>query len=68
MAFITFLDTVAGRILRISAGLMLLAYGALSPTLPGIVAMMAGIAATITGFTRLPHARPHVAAPRETPR
>lgn len=54
MAFIKFLQTPAGRTARIITGLLLMAYGTLSPTLLGIVAMMAGIAGVVTGFTRLP--------------
>ena len=54
MAFIKFLQTPAGRAARIVTGLLLLAYGAVSPTLFGIVAMMAGIAGVVTGLTRLP--------------
>jgi hypothetical protein len=54
MAFLKFLQTPAGRTARVVTGLLLLAYGALSPTLPGIVALMAGIAGVVTGLTRLP--------------
>ncbi len=64
MIFFRFMHTPAGRTLRIIAGLLLLAYGTMSPTLLGIVAMMAGVASIVTGFARLPHAPPHPPAPR----
>lgn len=67
MAFFRFLSTPAGRTLRIVAGLLLVAYGAVSPTLVGIVALMAGVAGIVTGFARLPHAQPP-ALPRPTAR
>lgn len=66
MVFFRFLSTPAGRTLRIIAGLLLFAYGALSPTLLGIVALMGGVAAIVTGFARLPHAPPPSAVPRST--
>ena len=66
MAILRFLHTPAGRTLRIIAGLLLLAYGAMSPTLLGIVALMAGGAGLVTGLARLPHAPPP--RPREVPR
>lgn len=58
MPFFRFMHTPAGRTLRIIAGLLLLAYGTLSPTLLGIVAMMAGVASIVTGLTRLPKLPP----------
>lgn len=54
MTIMSRLHTPAGRTLRIVAGLLLLAYGALSSTLPGLLALMAGVAAIVTGLTRLP--------------
>ena len=68
MAFFHFLGTPAGRTLRIIAGLLLLAYGALSPTLVGIVALMGGVAAIVTGFARLPHAPPPAVPRSPSPR
>ena len=58
MALFRFFRTPAGRTLRIAAGLLMVAYGAMSPTLLGIVALMAGVAGIVTGFARLPHAPP----------
>ena len=52
MAFLKFLHTPAGRTIRIVAALLLLAYGALSPTLVGMLALMAGVAGLVTGFVR----------------
>jgi hypothetical protein len=52
MAFLNFLHTPAGRTIRVVAALLLLAYGALSPTLIGMLALMAGIAGIVTGFAR----------------
>ena len=66
MALFRFFRTPAGRTVRILAGLLLLAYGAMSPTLLGIVALMAGVASIVTGFARLPHPPP--VRPRELPR
>ena len=63
MAFFRFMHTPAGRTLRIITGLLLLAYGALSPTLLGLLAMMAGVASIVTGFARLP--APHSSRPKE---
>lgn len=54
MAFFRFMHTPAGRTLRIILGLLLFAYGALSPTLIGLLALMAGVASIVTGFARLP--------------
>jgi hypothetical protein len=67
MALLRFMHTPAGRTLRIIAGLLLLAYGTLSPTLVGLVAMMAGVASIVTGFARPPHAPAAPAKPRELP-
>lgn len=64
MAFFHFMHTPAGRTLRIIVGLLLLAYGALSPTLLGLLAMMAGVASIVTGFARLP-APPRPSSPKE---
>jgi hypothetical protein len=52
MAFLMFFHTPAGRTLRIVAGLLLVAYGAISPTLLGMLALMSGIAAIVTGLAR----------------
>jgi hypothetical protein len=46
----------------------LLAYGTMSPTLGGLLAMMAGVVSIVTGFTRLPPTEAEVPAPREVPR
>ena len=58
MAFFRFMRTPAGRTIRIIAGLLLVAFGALSATLLGIVALMAGVASIVTGVARLPHPPP----------
>ena len=58
MAFFRLMQTPAGRTVRIVAGLLLVAFGAMSPTLLGIVALMGGMASIVTGFARFPHA-PH---------
>jgi len=68
MAFFHFMRTPVGRTLRIVAGLLFLAYGAVSPTLAGLLAMMAGIVSIVTGLTRLPPSDADVAIPREVPR
>ncbi|HUF23897.1 MAG TPA: hypothetical protein VMN81_07210 [Vicinamibacterales bacterium] len=68
MPLIRFMHTPAGRTLRIIAGLLLLAYGALSPTLAGLLAMMAGVAGIVTGLARLPQTPVPPAGPREVPR
>ena len=68
MAFLRFLRTPAGRTIRILAGLMLMAYGTMSPTLVGIVALMAGVASIVTGFARLPHVPPPAPRPGGLPR
>ena len=68
MPLLRFFKTPAGRTLRIIAGLALLAFGALSPTLIGIVALMAGVASIVTGFARLPHPPVPPPGPREAPR
>lgn len=65
MRLLRFMHTPAGRTLRIVAGLLLLAYGALSPTLAGLLAMMAGVAGIVTGLARLPQAPAAPAKPRE---
>ena len=65
MRLLRFMHTPAGRTLRIIAGLLLLAYGTLSPTLGGLLAMMAGVASIVTGFARAPQAP---AKPREVHR
>lgn len=67
MAFFRFMRTPAGRTLRISAGLLLFAFGALSHTFIGIVALMAGVASIVTGLARLPHAPSPQPRPRELP-
>ena len=67
MVFLRFFKTPAGRTLRIIAGLALLAYGALTPTLVGIVALMMGVASIVTGFARLPHPPMPPHAPRGIP-
>jgi hypothetical protein len=58
MVFLHFMRTPAGRTLRIVAGLLLLAYGTVSQTLGGLLAMMAGIVSIVTGLTRLPDVLP----------
>ena len=58
MAFLHFMRTPAGRTLRVIAGLLLLAYGAISPTLGGLLALMGGVVSIVTGLTRLPQSGP----------
>ena len=65
MPLLRFMHTPAGRTLRIIAGLLLLSYGALSPTLAGLLALMAGVASIVTGFARLPQAPVAPVTPRE---
>lgn len=55
MLFIRFIQTPAGRALRVVAGLLLLLYGTLALGLTGIVAMMAGVMSLVTGLAGLPH-------------
>lgn len=64
MAFFRFMETPVGRSLRIIAGITFVGYGALSPTLLGIVALMIGVAGIVTGLARLPLAPPKPPAPR----
>lgn len=64
MVFFHFMRTPAGRTIRIIAGLLLLAYGTVSATLAGLLAMMAGIVSIVTGLTRLPPSNVDVPAPR----
>ena len=68
MAFFRLMQTPFGRTVRIVLGLLLMAYGALAPTLLGIVALMAGIASIVTGFARFPLAPRPPTAPRESHR
>ena len=56
MALLRVLHTSGWRALRVVAGLLLLAYGAMSQTLLGIIALMAGVTGIVTGFARLPRA------------
>lgn len=65
MALFRFFHSPAGRTVRIIAGVLLLAFGATSATLLGIVALMAGVASIVTGIVRLPHPPQR---PRELPR
>ncbi len=55
MFFIQFIQTPAGRALRVIGGLLLFLYGTLVLGLPGIVAMMAGVMSLVTGVAGLPH-------------
>ena len=55
MALLRLLQSPAGRTARVLAGLLLLAYGGLTPTLPGVVAMVAGVMSLVTGVAGLPH-------------
>lgn len=55
MLFVHFIQTPLGRVVRIVAGLLLLAYGGLTLSLLGIVAMMAGVVSLVTGLAGLPH-------------
>lgn len=41
--------------MRVVAGLLLLLYGTVALSLPGIVAMMAGVMSLVTGLAGLPH-------------
>ena len=55
MLFVHFIQTPLGRLARIVAGLLLLAYGGFALSLPGLVAMMAGVVSLVTGLAGLPH-------------
>lgn len=55
MVFIRFIQSPAGRALRVVVGLLLLLYGTVALSLPGIVAMMAGVMSLVTGLAGLPH-------------
>lgn len=55
MAFIRFIQTPVGRGMRVVAGLLLLAFGGVAHSLPGLVAMMAGVMSLVTGLAGLPH-------------
>lgn len=68
MPLLRFMHTTAGRTFRIIAGLLLLAYGTLTPTLAGLLAMMAGVASIVTGFARLPQTPSAPSRPRGLPR
>lgn len=60
MLFIRFIQTPAGRALRVLAGLLLFLYGTLALGLLGVVAMMAGVMSLVTGLAGLPHpSSPH---------
>ena len=56
MLLIRFLQTRTGRAVRVALGLLLLAYGSLTFTFPGVVAMMAGVMSLVTGVAGLPQA------------
>ena len=55
MPLVHFIQTPLGRAARILTGLLLLTYGVVSLTLPGIVAMMAGTVSLVTGLAGIPH-------------
>ena len=55
MVLIRLLQTRAGRVIRVLAGLLLLAYGGSALTLTGVVAMMAGVMSLVTGVAGLPN-------------
>jgi hypothetical protein len=57
MFFIRFIQSPAGRALRVIAGLLLLLYWTLALGLAGIVAMMAGVMSLVTGVAGVPHPR-----------
>lgn len=60
MRLIRFIQTRAGRVLLVLAGLAGVLYGALNPSLGAIVAMMTGAAVIVTGLAGVPrrHAPP----------
>ena len=58
MVLIRLLQTRAGRVLRVMAGLVLLVYGSSTLTFTGVVAMMAGVMSLVTGVAGLPHSPP----------
>lgn len=72
MTFITFLQSTPGRMGRAAVGLALIGYGAMYPSLVGLVLMMAGIVPAVTAVAgvclieevvksrpaRLPRSRP----------
>lgn len=45
-----FLRSMPGRILRVVAGLSLIVYGGMHPSLPGLVLMMVGMVPAVTGL------------------
>ena len=45
-----FLRSTSGRVLRVAAGLSVIAYGGWHPSLPGLVLMMVGMVPTVTGL------------------
>lgn len=55
MPLVRFVYTPLGRITRVLGGLGLLAFGILTLSLWGIVAMMIGVVALVTGLAGLPH-------------
>jgi hypothetical protein len=50
MAFVNFLRSTAGRMLRVIAGLALIAYGSTHASLVGLVLMMIGVVPVVTGL------------------
>ena len=50
MAFVNFLRSTAGRVLRVIAGLALIAYGSTHASLVGLVLMMIGMVPMVTGL------------------
>jgi hypothetical protein len=50
MSFVTFMRSVPGRVLRVAAGLWLIAYGATHASLLGLVLMMVGMLPAVTGL------------------
>lgn len=53
MAFVKFLRSTPGRVLRVFVGFVLIAYGATQVTLVGLILMMVGVIPTVTGLASL---------------
>ena len=50
MAFVNFVRSTAGRVLRVIAGFTLIVYGSTHASLVGLVLMMIGVVPLVTGL------------------
>lgn len=50
MAVIPFLKSMPGRVLKVTIGLSLIAYGSQHASMWGLVSMMVGVVPSVTGF------------------